>query len=132
MVFLLVLMFPGGGGSKELLIAACMLGSELWAIPAPTVSSDVAFVCWIAKGKVAAIMMMPMPSRITANITPVKVMPRGRGRKSVPFRAIVCHSLESSLGPDDGAVVSVDQIRRRAGAALGNRAVAGVLRAVEP
>src|SRR5436305_506984 len=48
------------------------------AVAAATASSLVALLCWIATGKIAAIMMKPIPSTTTANITSAKEKARRR------------------------------------------------------
>src|SRR5690606_26449851 len=74
--------------------ACCLMTSNIvLAITAPSVSSVLLLLCWMATGNIAATMMKPMPRIITAKRTSVKFMPRWRRRWE-------------SLGPgagDDGA-----------------------------
>ena len=51
----------------------CLMALRAMAVA--WVSSETAAVCWMATGKTAAIMMKPMPRRMTAKRTSIKVKP---------------------------------------------------------
>src|SRR4051812_35781061 len=80
-------------------------------------SSTLVWVCWMATGNIPASMMKPMPRRITANMTSVKVKPRRKERRTREdhgHRSTAAHATRGcwffkiiSFTPDQRSVVAI-------------------------
>src|SRR6185503_16655349 len=69
-------------------------------------SSTLVWVCWMATGNMPASMMKPMPRRITANMTSVKVKPRRFAERTLPSLDL-CLKQNISFTSDQRSVVTI-------------------------